>query len=144
LEVDLIWEPSKNWSVLASYAHTDTKVLSDNDPLKINDRLTRVPRDSGRIAVRYRFTQGTLSGLGIGLGMTAASGAETTLPNTLATRGYAVFDAQASYSIGPVRLGVSVNNITGKTYFLPYRYLDQAVVRPGAPRSAFVTLGVGF
>lgn len=145
LEADLIWEPSKNFSLLASYAYTDAKVTRDQfTPANIGQRLSRVPEHGGRIAVRYRFAEGPLRGFGIGTGMTAASGSEVTLPNSVKTKGYTVFDAQASYEMGPFRIGVSVSNIFDRTYFSPYQYLGQPVVRPGAPRSAFVTLGVNF
>ncbi len=145
VEADIIWEPSKNFSLLASYAYTDAKVTKDQFTLaNIGERLARVPEHSGRIAVRYRFTEGTLNGFGLGLGMTAASGAHVTLPNSVKTGGYAVFDAQASYETGPFRIGVSLTNLFDRTYFAPYQYLGQPVVRPGAPRSAFVTLGVAF
>lgn len=145
VEADLIWEPSKSFSLLASYAYTDAKVTKDQfTPANIGERLSRVPEHSGRIAARYRFTEGALRGFGLGAGMTAASGSQVTLPNSVQTKGYAVFDAQASYDIGPFRIGVSVSNIFDRTYFTPYQYLGQPVVRPGAPRSAFVTLGVSF
>ncbi|MFA7586249.1 TonB-dependent receptor [Sphingopyxis granuli] len=145
VEADLIWEPSKSFSLLASYAYTDAKVTRDQfTPANVGEHLSRVPEHSGRIAVRYRFTEGALNGLGLGLGMTAASGSHVTLPNSVKTKGYAVFDAQASYETGPFRIGVSVSNIFDRTYFTPYQYLGQPVVRPGTPRAAFVTLGVSY
>jgi iron complex outermembrane receptor protein len=39
---------------------------------------------------------------------------------------------------------VSVANIFNSGYFIPYQYLGQSVLRPGQPRSAFVTLGAKF
>lgn len=43
LEADLIWEPSKNFSLLASYAYTDAKVTRDQfTPANIGQRLSRV------------------------------------------------------------------------------------------------------
>ncbi len=55
-----------------------------------------------------------------------------------------VADAQASYEIGRYRVGVTVQNLFDKEYFLPYQYFAQAVVRPGTPRSASVTLSADF
>lgn len=145
LEADLIWEPSKSFSLLASYAYTRAQVTKDDfNPANIGQNLTRVPEHSGRIAARYRFVDGPLKGFGLGAGMTAASGAYTTLPNTDKTGGYAVFDAQASYETGPFRISATVTNLTNKLYFQPYLYLNQSVVRPSTPRSAFVTLSVKY
>ena len=142
-ETDLIWEPSRSLSVLASYAYTDAKVTADTS-IPAGDRLPRVPEHSGRVAVRYRVLDGALKGFGIGAGMSAASAAEITLPNSDRGDSYAVFDAQASYDLGKFRLGVSVANIFNSGYFIPYQYLGQSVLRPGQPRSAFVTLGAKF
>lgn len=143
IEGDLIWEPSRNWSVLASYAYTDAKVTRDT-VIPSGDRLPRVPEHSGRLAVRYRIVDGKLAGFGIGAGVSAASAAEITLPNSSRGDGYAVFDTQASYETGPVRIGVSVVNLFDRHYFLPYQYLAQDVVRPGTPRAGFVTLGLRY
>src|SRR5690606_10369273 len=115
---DVIWEPSKRVSLLASYAYTDAKVAEDDiTPSNVGARLTRVPKHSGRVAVRYRFSDGALKGFGLGAGMTAASGAYTTLPNTDKTGGYAVFDAQASYETGPFRISATITNLTDKLYY---------------------------
>lgn len=144
-EADVIWEPGKQFSLLASYAYTDAKVTADAySPANVGQRLSRVPEHSGRVAARYRFVEGALKGVGLGLGMTAASGAQTTLPNTDKTAGYAVFDAEASWQHGPLRISASVVNLTDKLYFLPYLYLNQSVVRPGAPRSGYVTINVSY
>ena len=144
IEADVIWEPAKSFSLLASYAYTRAQVTKDDLTGNAGQYLSRVPEHSGRIAARYRFLDGTLKGLGLGAGMTAASGAYTTLPNTDKTSGYAVFDAQASYETGPFKVSATVTNLTNKLYFQPYLYLNQSVVRPGTPRSAFVTLSANY
>lgn len=143
-EADLIWEPSPNWSVLASYAHTKAEVTEDNS-IPVGDRLSRTPDDQGRVAVRYRFIGGALDGLGLGAGVSAASSAELTLPNSgFRSDSYAVVDAQASYRLGKVRLGLSLTNLFDKDYVLPYQYLALPIVSPGQPRTVQVTVGVDF
>jgi len=144
IEADVIWEPAKSFSLLASYAYTRAQVTKDDLTGNVGQYLSRVPEHSGRIAARYRFLDGALKGFGLGAGMTAASGAYTTLPNTDKTGSYAVFDAQASYETGPFKVSATITNLTNKLYFQPYLYLNQSVVRPGTPRSAFVTLSVNY
>ncbi|WP_229956413.1 TonB-dependent siderophore receptor [Parasphingorhabdus litoris] len=143
IELDLIWEPNSNWSFLATYAYTDARVTFDT-VIPSGDELPRVPDHAGRFAARYRFIGGTLDGLAIGAGLTAASSAELTLPNSVRSDSYIVFDAQASYDLGPARLGLRIDNIFDEQYFLPYQYLAQSVVRPGNPRSAYLTLNFDF
>ncbi|MEM9168484.1 MAG: TonB-dependent siderophore receptor [Pseudomonadota bacterium] len=141
-ELDLVWEPSLQLSVLMSAAYTDAEIREDTE-IPVGDALPRVPEYSGRLAARYRFV-GALDGLGVGAGVTFASEADITLPNSFDSDAYAVFDAQASYALGAYRVGVTVQNIADADYFTPYQYFNQAVVRPGAPRSAFVTLSAEF
>ncbi|MEM1131323.1 MAG: TonB-dependent siderophore receptor [Pseudomonadota bacterium] len=142
VELDLVWEPISQWSFLVTYAYTDARVTFDTE-IPAGDALPRVPEHAGRFAGRYRF-DGALDGLELGAGVTAASATEITLPNSFRSDSYVVFDAQASYDLGPARIGVRIDNIFDEEYFLAYQYLAQAVVRPGNPRSAFVTLGVNF
>ena len=143
VEADLIWEPNPSWSLLLNYAHTNAEVTKDTT-IPDGDALPRVPDDSGRAAVRYRIVNGLFAGAGFGIGVTAASGAEITLPNAIRTDGYTTVDAQASYERGPYRLTVSAENLFDEKYFLPYQYLAQSVVRPGTPRSAYVSIAVRF
>lgn len=141
-EIDLVWEPNPQLSVLLSAAYTDSEVTEDTE-IPVGDGVPRVADYSGRVAARYRF-DGALDGLGLGAGLTWSSEAELTLPNSLRSDAYAVLDAQASYAFDGFRIGVSVQNIANTEYFIPYQYFSQAVVRPGAPRSAFVTLSAEF
>lgn len=143
VELDLIYEPNKAFSLLATYAYTDAEVISDT-LIPAGTRLSRVPKHRGRIAARYRFLDGALEGFELGAGMTASGQAFMTLPNGLTSDSYAVFDAQASYDIGPARIGLRVDNLFGRRYFVPYQYFAQDVVRPGNGRSAYLTVIFGF
>ena len=140
IEADLIFEPSPAFSLLATYAYTDARVIEDT-VIPAGARLPRVAEHRGRIAGRYRLLDGPLAGLEFGAGLTAVSDSVITLPNGAEVDGYVIADAQASYTIGSARLGLRFDNIFGEDYFVPYQYFAQDVVRPGNPRSAFVTLG---
>ncbi|MFZ5748747.1 MAG: TonB-dependent siderophore receptor [Pseudomonadota bacterium] len=136
IEADIIFEPDPAFSLLVSYAYTDARVIADT-VIPAGSRLPRVPDHRGRIAARYRFG----NGFELGGGVTAASDAVMTLPNGAEVDGYIVADAQASYTIGGVRIGLRVDNLFDADYYVPYQYFAQDVVRPGNPRSAFITLG---
>lgn len=139
VEGDLTWEPTPAFSLLANYAHTDAKVTED-EVIPVGDRLPRVPRDSGRIAARYRVLSGPAKGLSFGAGVTAFSAREITLPNSVSVPGYAAVDAQAAYDIGRFTIAVSAVNLGGRAAFDAYQYLSFPVVIPTQPRSAYVTL----
>lgn len=139
LEADIVWEPSPAFSLLATYAHTDTRVTADNT-IPVGSDLTRVPKNSGRVAARYRVLNGPAKGLSFGAGVTALSARQLTLPNTISVPGYAVIDAQAAYDLGRFTIQVSAVNLGGRKAFDSYQYFGNPLVMPVQPRSAFVTL----
>ena len=143
VELDLIYEPVPAVSILFNYGLTDAEVTKDTT-IPVGDRLRAVPKHSGRLAGRYRFLRGAAKGLELGAGLTAISRRELTLPNTLTIGGMALVDAQVSYDLGPVTLGVSGVNLLGSKAFEPYQYFGGPYVTPTQPRSAFVTLRAGF
>lgn len=138
VEADLVWEPTPAFSLLATYAYTDTR----DDGVAPGDRLARVPESSGRIAARYRVLHGAAKGLSFGAGVTAFTARELTLPNSIAVPGYAVVDAQASYDIDRFTLGLSAVNLGARHALDPYSYLGYPVVAPNQPRSVYATLKV--
>jgi iron complex outermembrane receptor protein len=140
VEADVIWEPSPSWSVIGNYAYTEAKVTQDTS-FAIGARLARAPRHAWRLAVRYRVIDGALKGLGIGAGISAASASPAALGGA-PVPDWATVDAQASKTFGPVTLGLNITNLFNRRYVLPWQYLNQDVVMPGAQRAAFVTLGV--
>ncbi|MBN8501147.1 MAG: TonB-dependent receptor [Sphingomonadales bacterium] len=143
VELDLIYEPVPAVSILFNYGLTDAKVTKDTT-IPVGDRLRAVPKHSGRLAGRYRFLNGAAKGLELGAGLTAVSRRELTLPNTLSIGGTALVDAQVSYDLGPVMVGVSAVNLLGSKAFEPYQYFGGPYVTPVQPRSVFVTLRAGF
>ena len=142
VEVDGLWEPKQSFSLLANYAYTAAQVTQDTI-IPIGNRLPRVPRNSGRVAARYRVQNRFAKGLSFGAGVTAFSRREVYLPNTVSTPGYAAIDAQAEYNYGRYTLQGSAVNLTNRHTFDPYSYLSPVVI-PNQPRSAYVTLKASF
>ena len=142
-ETDLIWEPTSALSLLANYAHTNTSVTADN-AIPAGNELTRVPRNSGRVAAHYRIQHGAAKGLSFGAGVTALDARQLTLPNTLRVPGYALIDAQAAYDFGRLTIQASVVNLAGRRSFDTYQYFASPLVMPVQPRSVFITLKTKF
>jgi len=153
VELDLTWQPIPAFSLLAAYAYTDAEVTEDvinetptdgQDLDRIGKRLPRIPEHSGRIAARYRFQEGTLKGLGLGLGITAASKRPVSLTNNYFTEPYCVADAQVSYETKSWKAELSITNLTNRFYYEPYPYLGEDVVAPARPISFFLSLSTHF
>jgi iron complex outermembrane receptor protein len=115
--------------------------MKDTNP-DVGNFLQRVPRNSGRIAGRYRIQNGAVKGLSFGAGVTAFTKKELTLPNTLTSPGYAAVDAQVSYSFRRYTLEGSATNLTARKTFDSYEYFGLPVVMPNQPISGFVALKI--
>ncbi|MEM9762307.1 MAG: TonB-dependent receptor [Pseudomonadota bacterium] len=131
VEVDVIWQPAPEWRFLANYAYTDAEIVDRSSPFRGN-RLQRVPEHSGRIAARYDFLSGPLTGLGAGLGVTALSSQAGDLGNTFFTDAYATVDAQVSYRRGPVEMAIGIDNLFDTDAFVP-NFLFQGNTGPIQP-----------
>ena len=142
-EADLVWEPTAALSLLANFAHTEAEVTKDNS-IPIGDVLPRVPKNSGRLAARYRVLHGTAKGLSFGAGVTAFGARQDTLPNSVWIPGYTTIDAQAAYDVGRYTVQVSAVNLGGRKAFDTYQYFGFPVVIPNQPRSAYLTLKAKF
>lgn len=143
-EADLTWEPARAFSLLANYAYTQATVTKDNS-IPVGNFLQRVPRNSGRLAGRYRLQNGPAKGLAFGAGVTAFSSKEITLPNTAASPGYAAIDAQAAYDFGRrYTIEGSAVNLADRHTYDAYEYFGFPVVMPNQPLSAYVALKIHF
>ena len=60
--------------------------------------------------------------------------------NTYETPAATVFDAQASYRVGSVRLGLVLDNLTDRKYWVPSRYFGGGQVTPAPRRSVAATV----
>ena len=140
-EADFTWEPVRSFSLLGNYAYTEATVTQDN-AIPVGNFLQRVPRNSGRVAGRYRIQNGAARGLSFGAGVTAFTKRQITLPNTVAVPGYAAVDAQAAYDFGRYTLQGSAVNLTARNAFDPYQYFGFPVVMPNQPISGYITLKI--
>jgi len=141
-ETDIAWEPTRAFSLLANYAYTEATVTKDN-VIPVGNVLARVPRNSGRVAARYRVQHGPATGLAFGAGVTGFSAREDTLPNTVLAPGYAAVDAQAAYDFGRrYTIEGSAVNLTNRHTYDSYEYFGFPVVMPNQPLSAYVTLKI--
>jgi iron complex outermembrane receptor protein len=130
--------------VLANYAYTEAAVTKDN-AIPVGNVLARVPRNSGRVAARYRILNGAAEGLSFGAGITGFSKRQDTLPNTVLTPGYAAIDAQATYDFGRrYTIEASAVNLADRRTYDPYEYFGFPVVMPNQPLSAYFTLKIHF
>jgi iron complex outermembrane recepter protein len=118
-DADLTWQPVAGLSILASYAHVKAVVTQDQ-LFAPGTVLERVPRDSGRFWVNYKFRDGWLQNIAIGAGLYAASAQAVALDNIYFTPGYVTFDGKIAYETDHWSLGLTGKNLADRRYFVPY------------------------
>lgn len=143
-DMDLLWQPDRQWQVLANYAHIDaTLVNAVPGVAAAGNQLNIVPANSGRLWVNYRFDSEALAGWRIGAGVYAASGAYVDLANDFKTSGYYTADASIGYASRYFDISVTVRNLTGQDYYQPFNYYGGRVA-PGDERSVLANLAFKF
>ena len=117
IELDVAGEVLPGWRVIASYAHDETAVVSDNT-FPVGQPLSNVPRNSGSVWTTYRVqTGGWLKGLGFGLGEYYVGRREANLPNTYDLAAYWRTDASVFYERAHWRAQLNVLNVFDRHYY---------------------------
>lgn len=143
-EGDFLYQPNRNWSVLASYGYTRAFFADSGGPgIPAGYRLPFVPEHSGRLWVNYQFDEGVAPGLSLGAGVYAASNQYVDPYNLWQTAGYYTVDAKIGYENEKLRAVLSAKNLTNNQYLLPYSWLGGQVA-PGAPLSVYGQLAFKF
>ena len=138
-EADLIWQPDKNWKVLASYGHTNVVFSDSFSGIPAGNHPAGVPEDSGRVWVNYAFDTAALRGWSVGAGVYAASSQYVDTLNLYKTPGYFTVDAKVAYENEHIRASLNIKNLTGEKYFVPYAWLGGQVA-PGDGRALYATV----
>lgn len=142
-EADVIYQPDPHWSVLASYGYTDARFASDTSTVDAGTRVAMIPEHSGRLWLNYQFGEDFLPGWSVGAGVYAASSQTINPQFDWKTDGYFTVDAKIGYENDKIRASLSVQNLTGETYYTPYTWFGGQVA-PGAPRTFHAQLGYKF
>jgi iron complex outermembrane receptor protein len=144
VDLDLTWQATPSMSWLAALSSQQAEISEDTNPALANKKLYNVPEQTARLAMRYDLHTGDWKGLGFGLGATYHSRLAGNSTNTFFTPAATVFDAQLSYHLKQVRLGLAVNNLADKKYYLPSAYFAGGQVTPAAPRTITATASLEF
>lgn len=133
VDVNLAGNITPQWRVLGGYAYVNAEVTKDTS-LASGTRLANIPKSSFNLLNVYEFNEGTLKGLGLGLGVRhVADRAGQTANRTYTMDSYTVADLLTFYQLTPqLRVNLDVRNLLNEDYeegaFNAYAY-------PGAPRT---------
>jgi iron complex outermembrane receptor protein len=134
VDIDMQWQFSASTRLLAAVSRLNTEVVDTGKA------FVDVPKTAARLALRHDLGAGSvLPELGLGLGLKYHSALKGDAGNTYETPAATVFDAQASYRVGSVRLGLVLDNLTDRKYWVPSRYFGGGQVTPAPRRSVAAT-----
>jgi len=142
VELDVAGHLTKRWQVIANASHMNAKI-SEDTVFAVGNRLTNVPRWSGRLWSSYALG-GPVDGLTLAGGVTRVGRRQGDLDNSFTVDGYTVYDATISYAVP--RTGIELS-LTGRNLGNVY-YIESTVARlenyAGTPRSILGALRARF
>jgi len=138
-ELDVAGQILPNFSVVANYAYTDARIvkLKEEGAIKdLNVQRPSTPRHAANLWTKYIFENGSLKGLGAGIGVSYASerlGQVGRRATAASYPDYTLLNAVLYYKIKDVQLQLNVNNVLNRTYWISG--YDNLRNFPGAPRN---------
>jgi iron complex outermembrane recepter protein len=140
-ELGLGGEILPGWNLTASYTALDAFVSQDNT-IPVGNRLANVPDNQFSLWSTYELQEGSLEGLGFGLGLFYVSQRAGNSDNSFTLPSYFRTDAALFYRRNNWRAQLNVENLFNTQYFTSS---DQFLgVTPGAPLTVSVRIGVEF
>jgi iron complex outermembrane receptor protein len=123
VELDLVWQPTTNFSLLSNYTNTHAEYTKDaSSTILDGNKLGGVPEHSGRIWANYKFSESILKGFSAGAGIYAQSEIMIDGTNKYEVPGYHTYDAKIAYSYKSYETTLVVKNLTDRDYYERFDY----------------------
>ncbi|MDM9383938.1 TonB-dependent siderophore receptor [Chlorogloeopsis sp. ULAP01] len=116
IELDIAGEIIPGWKVIASYAYIDAFISKDTTDLE-GRRRDNIPEHAASLWTTYEIQQGSLQGLGFGLGLFFVGDRFGDLDNSYVLPSYVRTDASVFYRRDNWRAALNIRNLFDKTYF---------------------------
>ncbi len=127
-EADLIANPVPGMHVILGYGYNDSRYTKASSSVE-GKRPYAVPDHVGNFWISHRLMNGGLKGFGFGCGGNFASSHFYDSANTIKVPGYYKFDATVFYEQKQFRIGLKLNNITDKEYWISDYYAEPQTAR---------------
>ena len=128
IELDVAGEIMPGWNVIFSYAHTDAEVTEDND-IPVGNQLNSVPFNQSSLWTTYEIQQGSLEGLGFGLGLFYIGERQGDLANSFELDDYLRTDAALYYRKENFNAAINIRNL----FDIDYVRFSDFFVQRGEP-----------
>ncbi|SFU18789.1 iron complex outermembrane recepter protein [Algoriphagus locisalis] len=145
VELNLSGNILPNWSIVAGYAFNDAKITQADIEEVVGRQKPNAPKNSANFWTKYIFENGSINGLGIGLGYNYVSdrfGSIVSADQPDVFPAYGIVDAALYYKLEKVQFQVNANNLFNKTHWVGGYDVLRAF--PGSPRSIMTTVSYTF
>lgn len=115
IELKTTGEILPGWNITASYAYTDATITEDNNFTEGNT-LANVPENAVNLWSTYTISEGSLSGLGFGLGLFYVGERQGDLDNSFQLDDYLRTDAAIYYRREKLNLALNFKNLFDADY----------------------------
>ncbi len=143
IELDVLGEITEGWNIIASYSYIDAKVTEDSGSELEGNRPHAVPEHALSLWTTYEVSQGSLRGLGFGLGAFLVGNRFGDDANTFEVGSYTRVDASAFYRRDNWQAAVNFKNLFDIDY-IEGPANDRTQINPGIPFTVQATVSVEF
>jgi iron complex outermembrane recepter protein len=116
VELFISGEILPGWNVIAGYAYTDAKITEDNT-FPVGNSINNVAENTFNLWTSYELQQGSLQGLGFGVGFFVVGDRAGDLENTFTLPSYFRTDAGIFYNRDRFKAALNFNNLFDVEYF---------------------------
>ncbi len=141
VELDISGEILPGWNIFAGYAYTDAKITEDNT-FPVGNRLNNVPEHKFNLWTTYTLQEGSLKGLGFGLGVFYVGNRAGDLDNSFFADDYTRIDAAIYYEKKNYRFALNFKNLFDAEFLEGTQNRRQVI--PGAPFTVQGTVSIKF
>lgn len=143
IELDITGEVLPGLKLIGSYAYIDAKVTDDTDETIVGNQLFSVPENKVSLWTTYEIQQGSLEGLGLGVGFEYADNRFGDLANSFTLGDYLIGNAAIFYQSDNYRLAVNLKNFTDANYITAATG-NEGGIEPGFPFTVIGSLSFKF
>ncbi|MBE9168617.1 TonB-dependent receptor [Pleurocapsales cyanobacterium LEGE 06147] len=139
IELDTVGEIMPGWNLIASYGYIDSEITESSDPesFPVGTKTENVAPNAASLWTTYEIQEGSLQGLGFGLGLFYADEKLGDFENTYKLPSYIRTDAAIFYKRNNWRAAVNFRNLFDIEYYESVNY-GRSTIQPGTP---FVVIG---
>nr|MBI1232659.1 TonB-dependent receptor [Cytophagales bacterium] len=141
VELDVTGYIVPNFQVNLAYAYLDAKIVEDNEPLK-GLRKENTPTNNISFWGRYDISSGLVKGVGFGLGANHVGEKIPWFTRDFMIPAYTVMDGAVYYKVNNIQLGLNVNNLLDKRYWLGA--INYTRLYPAPPRNVMLNVLFNF